>query len=466
MKLLRRNIRLVAAALCILLASLVAYGAYSVLSYGNRWFSSGANNYARSARSDATAGGILDRNGVALAISGPDGGRTYHPDGLVRSSVVHVVGDGANMVANGVENFMSSHLYAFNETWLEKIRRIASGEKRKGYDVTLTIDSGLSRRISELFPFGRSGAAVVMNYLTGEIVALQSFPGFDPAQVTAADEEHPLKPFWNRATQWVSAPGSTFKIVTLASALANIPGFAQKNYYCSGMLPVMDTVITDAGNAVHGSLSPREALALSCNITFAQIALELGDEKLRGTARSFGFGDHFLFSDIVVENSAYPETNRTEKEIAWTGAGQSAIGATPLHMCMVAASVANKGVMMEPRLLLSAKTADGEVKASFRPGAYRRALTEEQAQVIKDYMRGAVLGGTAGGAAVDGLAVCGKTGSAQIDGQEETNAWFIGFADDPRCPYAVCVAVENAGSGGTVAAPIAAGIFRRLAGGD
>ncbi len=468
MRLIKKNIRLFAALLSALLVSLIVFGAYSVLTLGNRWFSSSANTYARGVRSTVIAGRIIDRNGAILAETVPEGKRVYHPDRLVRTSVVHVVGDGANKVANSAENFLSSYLYAFNETWLEKLSRVTRGEKRQGNDITLTINAALSKKVSELFPRGKSGAVVVMNYLTGEVLSLQSFPVFDPENISPSDEAHPQKPFWNRSTQWVSAPGSTFKVVTLASALENITGLSEKRYDCSGRLSVAgsDADVTDAGNAIHGSISPKEALALSCNVAFAQIALELGDDRLRNTARSFGVGDYFLFRDIVVENSSYPTGNRSEKEVAWTGVGQSALGVTPLHMCMVAASIANDGIMMEPRLLLQAVSVTGEKKAVYTSKVYRRALPQDQARLIGDYMRNAVTSGTASAASVPGLAVCGKTGSAQVDGQSETNAWFIGFCDDPRLPVAICVAVEDAGSGGSVAAPVAGSILRYLASGN
>ncbi|MBQ6257306.1 MAG: hypothetical protein IJJ60_12005, partial [Clostridia bacterium] len=311
-----------------------------------------------------------------------------------------------------------------------------------------------------------SGAVVVMNYKTGEVLSEQSFPNFDPQNITSAVRGDSQKPFFNRAVQRLYTPGSTFKIVTAASVMENMPNFADLNFSCTGTLQAGQRVITDAGTDLaagalvkHGDISLKRAFQVSCNNAFARIALQLGDATLRKTAESFGFNENFLFRDLVVENSSYPTENRSDGEIAWTGAGQSALSVSPMHMCMIASSVANHGVMMEPRMLLSATAVNGTVRASFSPRIFRKAMTEEQAAQLKDYMRAVVTGGTGTAAQISGKKVCGKTGSAEMDTQEFTNAWFTGFLDEETSPYAISIVVENAGGGGSVAAPIARKIF-------
>jgi peptidoglycan glycosyltransferase len=121
---------------------------------------------------------------------------------------------------------------------------------------------------------------------------------------------------------------------------------------------------------------------------------------------------------------------------------------------------------MEPKLLLKATDAAGNSKYTFQPSVYRTALSKTDADIVAGYMQEAVRNGTASGAAVSGVKICGKTGSAQIDGQTDTNAWFIGFIDDPHYPFALCVVVENGGGGGAVAAPIAGKLFRFMTGGQ
>jgi peptidoglycan glycosyltransferase len=248
-----------------------------------------------------------------------------------------------------------------------------------------------------------------------------------------------------------------------------------RTFLCTGVLQAGNREITDAGTnraegklTEHGAVTLKKAFALSCNNTFAQAALEMGDQSLRKTAEEFGFNGQFLFRDLVVEDSVYPTLNRTEYEIAMTGIGQSALQVTPLHMCMIAGAVANNGLMMEPWMIREAASASGSRRAAFSAQAYRRALNAQQAKVLKEYMRAVVTGGTGSRAAIPGKAVCGKTGTAELDdpknpGGTIVNAWFVGFLDEADAPYCLAVMVENAeNGGGTVAAPIAKQIFSWL----
>jgi len=310
----------------------------------------------------------------------------------------------------------------------------------------------------------KSGAVVVMNYKTGEVLAIVSLPVFDPQNITDKDKENPLHPFWNRALQSTLAPGSTFKIITASSALENLQNITSHKFECTGATKVLDQTIHDYNMAQHGSLTLERAFTVSCNNAFAQCALLLGDTALRKTAEDFGFNDNFLFRDLVVENSVYPTTNRNAVEVAWSGAGQSQIGATPLHMCMVAAAIANDGVMMEPRLLSKVQSPAGVVRLRYSQKVYRRAVPENIATIIQSYMQNVVASGTGSAARVTGLTIAGKTGSAEasVDNIAVTHAWFVGYIADDSLPYACCVLVESGGSGGSVAAPIAASIFKYL----
>ena len=143
MKLIRQNIRLIATVLCVLLISLVVYGAYSISTQGSRWFSSGANKYLRRTKANVTAGNIVDRANVLLATTDNTGKRVYSSDEAVRRAMVHVVGDSANNIAYGAESFMADHLYAFNESYLERLAQGLQGKIRRGYDIRLSVDSRL-----------------------------------------------------------------------------------------------------------------------------------------------------------------------------------------------------------------------------------------------------------------------------------------------------------------------------------
>lgn len=462
MKQLRNNLKRVGLFLCILLAVLAVYGTYSVIVNGNRWFSSASNTFMTQKKKEVIPGQILDRNGVVLAsndASQPDQDgmpkRVYHPDTAVRMAMVHAVGDDKNRVDKGVEGFMTASLYGFDMSMAERISSFLQGNKRVGDDVHLTLDAALSVYATSRFPADKKGAIVVMNYKTGELLTEISLPQFDPAGYASEAAAQ------NRAVRVMYAPGSTFKIITTAAALEYDEDAADRAYQCTGILQIGDGTrnVTDAGNAVHGQLTLQRAFQVSCNNTYARVALNLGDDKLRKTAEKFGFNDNFLFRTLVVENSSYPTENRTETEIAWTGVGQSELLMTPMHMCLVASAVANDGVMMEPYAVSQTVASNGDTRSVIQPRVYRRAMEADTAAQLKEYMRLVVTGGTGTAANIPGVRVCGKTGSAQLDTQENTNAWFVGFIDDPAHPYAIAIVVEDAGGGGSVAAPIARQVF-------
>ncbi len=461
MKLMKRKLRLMIIVMTALMVALIVYGAVNLGTSGNRWFSSSVNTSLRKVKSDVIPGRIYDRDNVPIAFNDDKGQRHYHQDELIRRAMVHAVGTKTGLVKNGAETFFSYLLYAYDADYFTRLSAAFTGNLRHGYNLRLSLSSRLSRHILTNFPADKSGAVVVMNYRTGELLALSSFPNFDPenAQGVATD---PKKPYINNATQWRSAPGSTFKVITLASAIKNIPDALSHTFTCNGAFQVGDITITDAGMASHGEITLDKALTVSCNIAFAQLALELGDEKLRQIAQDFGLDDHILFSDLVVENSVYPTRNRTAREVAWTGPGQSALAITPLQMCMVASAIANDGEMMEPKVLLQAVDDNRVGKAQIAPNLYKVAMTKQEADTLTQAMLQVVKSGTGRRAAVSGLPIAGKTGSSQIDGQQLTNAWFIGFIDDKTLPYAVCVVVNDAGEGSRQAAPIAARIFEYL----
>lgn len=474
MRKLRKNIFRAAVFLAALLILLMVYGWVYFSGQRSRVLNASVNGAIDRQKEKVRPGDIYDRGGILLASGDGNGNRVYPGDEKTNRAVAHVLGDTKGGVRNGVDSFMAWYIYGFEFSLADDISNIFTPGMPQGDDVYLTIDSRLSARIIDWFPAGKDGAAVVMNYKTGEVLAELSFPNFDlsdPAVsewITGSRLERQV--FINNAVQMLKAPGSVFKIITAASALENKAGIDTWRYDCAGYMTTEDgksvtcagTNLTEQVLKAHGSMGLREAFMKSCNSAFAALTVEMGDDTLRKTAEKFGFNDRFLFSDLVVEDSVYPAENRTPFEIAFTGAGQSALLTTPMHMCMTAACIANRGVMMEPKLLEKAVSQRGKIRTERTEKVYRTAVSGQIADTLKEYMYATVQSGTGTGAAVPGHRICGKTGSAEIDGQEQTDAWFVGFIDEEEHPYAVCVMIRDAGGGGTYAAPVAQKIFKYL----
>lgn len=464
MKELRRNMRVVGSVLILLFLLMAVYFCYSVYFYGGRWFANPYNPRISSQKQDVVAGKVTDRDGVVLAYTNDNGERNYAASASLRRAVSHVVGDSNGQVANGVETFHAQYLLGFKTGFVDRLMGALSGEEHKGDDIQLTLSSKLNAYISEQFPSGKKGAVVVLNYKTGDILAMVSKPDFDPLTIsTDTSSEEDDGQLLNRATQGRYPPGSTFKVITMSCGYQNLTDMLTRKYYCTGALQVVNSIVTDAGLAQHGEQTMERAFANSCNNTFAALTLELGYDSMGKTAAAFGFNDNPLFQDLVVYNPSYPTDNKGDDDLAWSGVGQGRVLTTPLHMAMIAGSVANGGTMMEPRLLRQVTGSKGQVRSLSGPKVYRTALDEYTAYRLKEDMVTVVTSGTGTRARISGLRVGGKTGSAEASDDKtlDTHAWHVGFIDDDRYPLAIAVLVEYGGSGGQVAAPLAAKILKQ-----
>ena len=315
---------------------------------------------------------------------------------------------------------------------------------------------------------GRSGAAVVLNYKTGEILALVSLPSFDPDHASSEDIAALDHPYFNRATQALLPPGSTFKIVTAAAALSRLKDVESRHFSCIGSLPVSDTfTVRDYSGTVHGELTLSQAFLHSCNSVFASLALELGDAALRAEAEKFSFNRNFLFRDLVVYNSKYPSGVQPREALAASGYGQSAIAATPMHLCLISAAIAREGNMPEPRLLRRVRSSSGGTLLSFSSVSAGSVCSSAVASRLSTMMKRVVQDGSGYQAAVPTLDIRGKTGTAvSTDGDRSvTYGWFTGFNAQGDLPAALCVLVEDipeGETGGTTSALIAHDIFMYL----
>lgn len=456
MKELRRNMRLIGALVVVMFIALAGWFAMTAYTQGSIWASDVHNT--RLSASKALRGDITDRDGNLLATTASDGSRQYTQNEQARRALSQTVGDVAGMSGVGVETFHSSELMEISTSLTDRLSELFHGAEHLGSSIQLTIDGRLQAAVAAAFPKGYSGAVCVVNYRTGEILAMVSKPDYDPYDIMSrSDAQVEDTAFLNRCLQGLYTPGSVFKIVTLASALENDPNVIGEHFNCAGVWEYQGGRVVCAGETAHGEVDLKTAFKRSCNVTFGKLAYQLGLDRLKATAERFGFNENFKFGDIVVYNSSFPGSVGGMSELVWAGIGQGQVLVTPLHMAMIAGAVANRGVMMKPMLIGKVTNSMGVNTAVGQSVAYRQVMDPGVAGQIAGYMYETVESGTATRARVKGYNVCGKTGSAEVsnDKSVETNAWFTGFVYDDAHPYAISVVIEGGGAGARMASELA-----------
>ncbi|WP_424640572.1 penicillin-binding transpeptidase domain-containing protein [Embleya sp. AB8] len=328
---------------------------------------------------------------------------------------------------------------------------------------------------------GNKGAVAALDPTTGAILALVSTPSYDPGAVAGANkasriawaalDDDPDRPMLNRALRETYPPGSTFKVVTAAAALASgAVGDPDEPTGSPDPYPLPDTH-TLLGNEASGcrDASLRYALAVSCNTVFAKLGVDLGAQTMRRQASAFGFDDPRLRIPVAVTESVFPRSP-DRPQTALSAIGQFDTRATPLQMAMVAAGVANDGEVMRPYLVDRLTRADGSTIQSTDRQSLARAVSPSVARQLQWMMQDVVTTGTGGNARIDGAIVGGKTGTAQHGEHNRAvpYAWFIAYAKptaDAKPAVAVAVVVEDGAAdraditGGGLAAPIARAVM-------
>ncbi|PTT22370.1 cell division protein FtsI [Microbacterium sp. HMWF026] len=358
--------------------------------------------------------------------------------------------------------------------FFSRIDRAITGQAPRGSNVELSVDATVQKAAWDALG-DLQGAVVAIEPSTGRILAMVSKPSFDTnalashdtASVDAAYDQlvaDSSKPLDNRAIAGdLNPPGSTFKLVVASAALASgryTPDSAFPNL-AAYTLPQSTNVVSNAGGGACGegeTVTIATALRLSCNIPFAELAVELGDDAIRAEAEKYGFNATFTMP-LQSTASTYPASPNAP-QTALSGFGQGDVRATPLQMAMVSAGIANGGVVMNPRMVDRVIGTDLSVTDQGADSEFGRALEPDIAAQMVSMMTANVQDGAASNATIDGVRVAGKTGTAENDSRPYT-LWFTGFApaDDPR--VAVAVVVENGGgrgqngSGNEIAAPIA-----------
>ncbi|MER5841285.1 MULTISPECIES: peptidoglycan D,D-transpeptidase FtsI family protein [Streptomyces] len=361
-----------------------------------------------------------------------------------------------------------------------------TGKKKEGGNVVTTLSSAAQKAAYEgLAKQGGKGSVVALEPSTGKILALASFPSYDPSVFAGGSDkdgkawqklqkkENPDDPMLNRALREVYPPGSTFKVLTAAAAL-------EEGLYKSAdektdtplpwIMPGTTTPLKNDGDLPCEDATLREALRVSCNTVFGKIGADLGNEKMLEYAKKFGFTEE-QFVPVRSSASIFSE-DMDKSQTALSSIGQFNTATTPLQMAMVTAAIANNGTLMKPYMVdeLQAPSLDTIEKTD--PEELSKPMSAENAQILQSMMETVVSEGTGSKAKIDGVTVGGKTGTAQhgVDNSENPYAWFISYAkgEDGSSPVAVAVIIEDDNavrgdiSGGGLAAPIAKSVMEAV----
>lgn len=364
---------------------------------------------------------------------------------------------------------------------VDRMQQLFAGREVRGGAVTTTLHAAAQRAAWEGMR-GKVGSVVAIEPSSGRILVQVQSPSFDPNRLSSHDskaindyyselEDDAAKPLLNRPIAKTNPPGSTFKIVTAAAALESgrftptsvIPGPVTYR------LPGTDVDLPNwTGEACGegGRVTLAEALAISCNTAFAWLGNELGADALRDQAEKFGFEEAFE-TPLRVATSRFPE-DPDASQTAQSAIGQFDVRATTLQMAMVTAAVANGGRTMRPGIVERTSSPDLTALDSFSEREFAQAMSAENAAALTDMMVGVVSNGTGSGGRIPGVAVAGKTGTAQTAADRRNIAWFVAFAPALNPTVAVAVAIEDAGtnevSGNALAAPIARDVMRAVLG--
>ena len=472
-----RPIRRVAFVAMLMFALLLANGTYMTLFRTESLAAEPQNRRVRDAEFAQDRGAILAAGKTEIATTGPSKDRfryqRSYPAGSLYAPVTGFYS--YDHGSTGLESTYNSQLAGTADAlFVRRLIDLATDRAPRGASVQTTIVPAMQEAAAQALGT-QKGAVVALDPSTGAVLALVTSPTYDPNDVASHDIEDagksyrklagsPQRPLANRAVREIYPPGSTFKLVTAAAALAaGMEPDSKVKAPNRLKLPGTTTFLPNSTDCGGSSVTMTQALKVSCNTAFANLGLKVGQDKLREQAQAFGFDQRHL-ADLNGVASQFPD-DLDDAQLALSAIGQFDVAASPLQIAMVTAGIANDGVVMDPYLVSMVQAPDLKPLSTHEPTVLSEAMTEKNAQKLQQMMVEVVSSGTGGNGGISGVEVGGKTGTAQSDPSRKPFAWFTSFApaDDPA--VAVAVVVEDADiprqdiAGGRVAAPIARAVM-------
>ena len=473
-----KPIRRVAFIALIMFALLLANGTYMMIFRQSSLTAQPQNRRVRDAEFAQNRGAILAAGKTEIAKTVPAKDRfkyqRVYPDGELYAPITGFYS--YDRASSALERTYNAQLAGTDDALV--VRRLvdmATNRTPEGASVQTTIVPKIQKAAADALG-NQKGAVVALNPKTGAVLAMVTSPTFDPNDIATHDIEAAGKaydrlasssqqPLTNRAAREIYPPGSTFKVVTAAAALAD--GKTPNSMVESPdrlKLPGTRVFLSNSTNCGGTKITITQALKVSCNTAFANLGMDVGASKLREQAQLFGFDRRHL-ADLGGVASQFPD-KLNEAQLALSSIGQYDVAASPLQMAMVSAAIANDGVLMDPYVVSQVRSQDLRPIETHEPKALSTAMTSENAKELQQMMGVVVSEGTGRNAQIPGVEVGGKTGTAQSDPKRKPFAWFTSFAPLDDATVAVAVIVEDADiprddiAGGRVAAPIARAVMQ------
>lgn len=442
------------AIVCIILAAALLLGLgvylYRFVRHGASWASFPSNRHLYNSQGQLASGTVTDRDGDILTQVDGDGRRTYYDSSAVRRATLHVVGDPSGNIGTGALTAFADKLSGYN------LITGAYSPLGSGNTLELTIDAHYNYVAYNALD-GRKGTVGVYNYKTGEILCLVSTPAFDPLDPPSIEEgdEQWEGVYLNRFLSSTFTPGSVMKTVTMTAAIENLPDLYDRTWECTGSVDVGGSPVTCM--SAHGTVNINEALAKSCNAVFAKLAVELGPDLMKTYVEKSGLTTRYSINGISTAPSSFVFDGLTENQLGWSGVGQHRDAVNPCSLMVFMGAVANGGQAAVPQLIQSVHTGFGLNTHWYREKQTGLLIEPSTAAKLAEAM--SYTAEYTGKDRFWDLDICVKSGTAEVGGGKQPNAWFAGFLRDPAHPYAFVVMVENGGGGSSVAGSVAARVL-------
>jgi peptidoglycan glycosyltransferase len=362
----------------------------------------------------------------------------------------------------GLEKMCNYDLLSSQSSVLQQIINDFSDTTEKGCDVYTTLSVNASKAAYNSLE-GYKGAVFAMDPDTGAIITMVSRPSYDPYTIDDIWDDIINDPndsrLVNRATQGKYIPGSIFKIVTTLEYMKENDDFNKFNYYCNGQADFGSFSIKCFDGNSHYNEDLTNAFAYSCNSAFSTIGEQLNIAKFRKTAGKLLFNKE-LPLDMDYNKSVFTLNNKSTKfDITQTSIGQGKTTVSPAHMAMIAAAIANNGVLMKPYIVDYVQNSSGSIIKQTDIKEYTKMMTSAQSKQLKKYMKAVCDYGTGKIMAGKTYESYGKTGTAEIDKKDNVNSWFVGYAKKGKKKIAIAVVLENMPEGSNSAVNCASEVF-------